>query len=368
MSVDSYRRDIQRAQDEIAKLQRDKSRQADKIADLYRKINSANEAVGRSTSASAASSKLRDIQRYQDDVARAQKEIASLEEKIAREQTRLNDAQKRLAQEEERELQRQQRELAERMRKQKEASDRAAREHERRMREIDTTLADHQELHMVTLSAIQRLSQLPEKIKVLFLAASPLDQNHLRLDEECRAVAEMIRKSEHRDAVELQSWWATRPLDVLQAINEHKPRIVHFSGHGSKDDEIIFQDDAGMTKAVTKEAIVQVMAVSGHVQLVFFNTCYSRGQAEAVVKHVTAAIGMKTSIGDTAARVFAAQFYSAIGFGLSVKQAFDQAKAALMLEGIPEQDTPELFVSDGVDAGSLILVRPPGSESPESIA
>jgi hypothetical protein len=68
---------------------------------------------------------------------------------------------------------------------------------------------------------------------------------------------------------------------------------------------------------------------------------------------------MTTIIGDTAARVFAAQFYSAIGFGLSVKQAFDQAKAALMLEGISEEDTPELFVADGIDAESFILVKPP---------
>ena len=53
--------------------------------------------------------------------------------------------------------------------------------------------------------------------------------------------------------------------------------------------------------------------------------------------HVDVAIGMNTSIGDEAALVFASQFYSSIGFGKSIKTAFDQAKAALMLEGIPEK-------------------------------
>ena len=157
------------------------------------------------------------------------------------------------------------------------------------------------------------------------------------MDEEARAIAEMIRKSKHRDAVNLESRWAVRPLDVLQAINELRPRIVHFSGHGSDRDEIVFLDNDGGSKFVSKEAIVQTIAASGDMELVFFNTCYSRGQAEAVVKHVTAAIGMNTDIGDEAARVFAAQFYSAIGFGLSVRKAFDQAKAALMLEGIEEE-------------------------------
>jgi hypothetical protein len=192
------------------------------------------------------------------------------------------------------------------------------------------------------------------------LAANPLDQQQLRLDEEVRAIAEMIRKSKHRDSVKLESCWAIRPPDVLQALNEYKPQIVHFSGHGSIRDEIVFQDDQGQTKLVSKEAIVQLMmACSGDIRLVFFNTCYSKNQAEAVVQFVEVAIGMKISIGDKAARVFSSQFYSAISFGLSVRQAFDQAKALMMMEGIPEEDTPELFVRPNVDPSTVIIVKPP---------
>lgn len=238
--------------------------------------------------------------------------------------------------------------------------ERRVQDQERRMRQITGKLLEHDELHEHALTAIEALAQLPERIVVLFLAANPLDQVQLRLDEEARSIAEMIRKSEHRDAVKLESCWAVRPLDVLQAINEHKPRIIHFSGHGSDRDEIVFQDNTGNTKLVSKEAIVQTMAVaSDDIQLVFFNTCFSRNQAEAVVMHVAAAIGMNNSIGDDAARVFAAQFYSAIGFGLSVRRAYEQARAALLLESIPEHQTPELFVANGRDADELILVRPP---------
>ena len=195
------------------------------------------------------------------------------------------------------------------------------------------------------------------------MAANPLDQAQLRLDEEARSIAEMIRKSEHRDSIRLESCWAVRPLDVLQAINQFQPRIIHFSGHGSDQSEIVFQDQHGQAKLVSKEAITQTMAAaSGDIRLVFFNTCYSRDQAEAVVRHVPAAIGMNTSIGDDAARIFAAQFYSSLGFGLSVRKAFDQAKAALLLESIPEEHTPELFVAEGIDPGSLFLVKPPSAE------
>ena len=76
-------------------------------------------------------------------------------------------------------------------------------------------------------------------------------------------------------------------MDVLQAINELSQTIIHFSGHGSDTDEIIFQNEAGETKAVSKDAIVQtMMASSGNIRLVFFNTCYSHNQARAVTQHV----------------------------------------------------------------------------------
>lgn len=69
---------------------------------------------------------------------------------------------------------------------------------------------------------------------------------------------------------------------------------------------------------------------------------------EDVSQHVEAAIGMNTSIGDNAARVFASQFYSSISFGFSVKKAFEQAKGLLMMKGIPEQDTPKLYTQEGL--------------------
>ncbi|WP_430734987.1 CHAT domain-containing protein [Halodesulfovibrio aestuarii] len=231
------------------------------------------------------------------------------------------------------------------------------------MSKITSTLNHHSQLHNETISALEKLTELPEKITVLFFAANPVDQSQLRLDEEVRAIDNMIRASKHRDAVKLVSRWAVRPTDIFQAINEHTPTIIHFSGHGSNCDEIIFQDERGMAKAVSKKAIVEVMMASGcNIRLVFFNTCYSRNQAEAVVDFVEAAIGMNTSIGDDAARIFAAAFYSALGFAHSVPLAFQQAKATLLLENIPEENTPELFIKSGCEANALIIVRPSSTE------
>lgn len=350
--LDSYRRNVIRKREEIARLQQSKAKEQTKIANLSGKINSASQALSKTSNTSTAKSKLREIERYQKDMVTVEKKIADFDNKIARKSKELFGEQKKVEKEEEREN-----------KKRMEESKRQVREHASSMNKINNTLVKHDHMHKSTITAIEKLQNLPERIIVLFLAANPVDQQQLRLDEEARSIADMIRKAKHRDSVVFESRWAVQPMDVLQAINELNPTIVHFSGHGSDDDEIVFQDMKGNAKFISKEAIVQTMMVSSSdIRLVFFNTCYSYNQAKAVTQHVEAAIGMNTSIGDEAAKIFSSQFYSAIGFGHSIQKAFDQAKALVMMEGLDEENTPELFLQDGLDSSKLIIVRPDNCE------
>lgn len=342
MSSDQYRRKAEQARSKIALHNKDKGRLATKRAALTTKLNNANERALKASNASTMKSKLREAERAAKDLAKVEGDIGKIETKIAQESKKLGEAEKSLAKEQAKEASKRER-----------VARRLADTTKQKIKQIDSTLIS-------AVQDIEALKNLPDVIHVLFLAANPLDENELRLDEEARAIHDMIRKSEHRDAVRLESRWAVRPLDALQAINEVEPTIVHFSGHGSDQDEIVFQNERGNAKVVSLAAIVQMMkASSDKIRLVFFNSCYSRSQAAAVVNHVEAAVGMNDSIGDDAARVFSSQFYSAIGFGKSVQTAFEQGIAALMLENIPEEHIPELFVADGVDASQLIIVQPP---------
>jgi hypothetical protein len=195
-------------------------------------------------------------------------------------------------------------------------------------------------------------------VRVLILTANPTDTDRLALDEEMREITTKIRAAQYRDSLELISWWATRPDDLLQAFNQYRPQIVHFSGHGSKHDEIILVDQDGRSKPVSKRALKSLFTTLGAtVRLVLLNACYSQSQAEAIVEVCDCAVGMKFGIGDRAARTFSAAFYRALGFGRSVQEAFDQGKTALLLEGIPEETTPELLVREGVNASNIVLVH-----------
>lgn len=195
-------------------------------------------------------------------------------------------------------------------------------------------------------------------VRVLFFAANPATTSHLGLDEEVRAITEKIRAAEYRNWLTIHSSWAVRPDDLLQLLNLYKPQIVHFSGHGSQAGEIILVDTDKSAKAVSTEALkVLFTALKDNIRLVVLNACYSRIQAEAIAEVIDCVVGMNQAIGDEAAIVFAASFYRAIGFGRSIQEAFDQGKAALLLEGIPEEQTPELLVKRGTDPSQIVLLR-----------
>ena len=196
------------------------------------------------------------------------------------------------------------------------------------------------------------------KQKILFLAANPSGTTQLALDEECRQITEKIRAAAHRDSLELITRWAVRPEDLLQHLNEHRPHVVHFSGHGTATEEIVLLDKDRNPKTVPAPALKQLFAtLKDNIRVVVLNACFSKQQASAITEVVDCAIGMNKAIGDDAAIAFAAAFYQAIGFGRSVKVAFESGKSALMLEGIPEEKTPELLCKTGVDPAAIVLVE-----------
>jgi hypothetical protein len=200
------------------------------------------------------------------------------------------------------------------------------------------------------------------KIKILLLSANPAGTGTLKLDEETREIMAKVRASAHHNIIQIVTAGAVRPDDLLQAMNEHEPHVVHFSGHGSRDEGILVCDETGNAKAIGGDALAALFeSTQSNVQVVVLNACYSRPQAEAIATVVPCVIGMKGTIGDRAARAFAASFYSALGFGHSVAVAFKQGLARLKLEGIQvegvlQSDIPNLITRSDVNASEIVPV------------
>ncbi|RCJ32474.1 hypothetical protein A6770_18860 [Nostoc minutum NIES-26] len=178
---------------------------------------------------------------------------------------------------------------------------------------------------------------------ILLLAANPQNTSRLSLQEEEREIKERLRLSGY-GKLPINSTGATRPRDILQAMLDFSPQIVHFSGHGSAQNGLVFEDNTGREKLVSSEALADLFRIfSDRVECVVLNACYSKIQAEAIAQHIEYVIGMNQSVGDRAAIAFSVGFYSALGAGRSIEFAYKLGCNAMQLEGIPEHLTPCLL-------------------------
>ena len=180
-----------------------------------------------------------------------------------------------------------------------------------------------------------------EKIKILFLAANPLDSRALRLDQEAREIGEVLDRAN----IACEVHFAVRTRDIPHALRRFWPNFVHFSGHGEKDKGIILEDASGHAIFVQKQALARVFQIFEGVKCVVFNSCHSREQARVVAQHVPFVIGMSQKISDKAAIEFAFGFYQAVRDGEDIAKAFEYGKLAVGLTyGIADEiDVPVLY-------------------------
>ena len=372
MSIESDRNRIAQIERERSQITLNIHREKENIKRKTTDINNINRSITKNTSQSMLQSKQRQIESKEREILSYERKIIDLEKRISAKDSDKLKLITKIGKEVEKEKIKKEKEQEQKQKK-------SDRDNELKQRKLDTEQKRRRETEISHKKEITRelekqnslhqqlskdpivieFEKLPEKITVLFIASNPTDQSQLKLDEEIRSITKKIRESKYRDSVELKSIWATQPMDLLQAINEHKPTIVHFSGHGSSNDELILQNDVGMATAVSLDAIVSMFKVfSSGIKLVVFNTCYSKNQANLITEHIPFAIGMNTAIGDRSAMIFSSQLYSAIGFGNSIENSYKQAKLAMMIEKSNEENTPKLYIQDGIDGEEIILVRP----------
>ena len=188
---------------------------------------------------------------------------------------------------------------------------------------------------------------------ILFLSANPKDMVSLRLEEEKREIKDRLRRAGY-GKVPIASESAVRTGDIQQALLDFKPQIVHFSGHGTEQDGLVFEDKNGKPKLVEAESLSDLFELfSSRIECVVLNACYSATQAKSIAKHVNYVIGMNKAIGDSAAIDFSTGFYTAIGAGESFEFAYRLGCNSIRLSGIEGHLTPELLTKKIITPNTL---------------
>lgn len=194
----------------------------------------------------------------------------------------------------------------------------------------------------------EHLLQLPppsiHRVKVVFLAANPRDEESLRLGKEHRAIEEALQSGKFRDKFVVTPCMATRPSDLLHYLLEYKPNVVHFSGHGTSSGAIILEDNAGMSNIVSPRALISMFsALRGDIKCVVLNACYTQKQANAIANLIDCVIGISGPITDNTSISFAQAFYKAVAFGENLQTAFELGRANIDLNKLGTRGAPKIL-------------------------
>ncbi|MBO3462312.1 CHAT domain-containing protein [Aetokthonos hydrillicola Thurmond2011] len=198
-------------------------------------------------------------------------------------------------------------------------------------------------------------------IKILFLAADPSDASRLRLGQELRDIKERLRIAKAPENYQLEQRESVRVGDITQAIFDVQPNIVHFSGHGTDEGELCFENQVGEIQSVKPDALAAMFELfAQHVNCVVLNACYSEIQAQAIAEHIPFVIGMKDTIIDQAGVAFSLGFYKALAANRSIEDAYKFGCVEIRLNGYSEHLKPVLYPKKSQQ--SQLLDLPPRSQ------
>lgn len=215
-----------------------------------------------------------------------------------------------------------------------------------------------------------------KRVKILFITANSRGDQQLALGEEFRTITQAIRESKFRDAFDIVPEFAVRQKDLQRALLQHRPDIVHFACHGSKDGKLVLLREDGTSGPISASTLASYFRIlRSNIALVVLNSCFSSKQAAAVCRMIGVTIGMRQTIGDEAALHFSEAFYQGLAYGCSVRQAFDLGAAAIGTSRSDDAGMAELLEREGVNTraicfvgeqlpGQLPELPPPGSGWP----
>jgi hypothetical protein len=204
----------------------------------------------------------------------------------------------------------------------------------------------------------RRALRKKKHLSVLYLTANPDRKRSLRVDAEVRHVQDAIRGSVYRDNISVEYRPAANLDSLIKGLNDHRPGIVHFSGHGYKGGIAVDNPEVARrrVKAVSFGLLAKaISATDTPPEVIVLNACKSGGARKAFLPPAKVVVVMRDSISDLAAVAFATKFYAAIAAGQSVKSAFAQGKVAIEQVSLNEAETPELLAAPDVNPAKIVL-------------
>ena len=168
------------------------------------------------------------------------------------------------------------------------------------------------------------------EIRVVLISAEPEGHTATEPTRELEAIRAAVSGGQVK-VVRESIYHATRAT-VMAGIDEHKPQLIHWHSHGTRDGVFIEGPDGTSTRVEAKW-LTDVIGACEQTRLVVLSACESIHLAEALARsphtRVLGAIAWTVPIPNTHARAFSAELYRRLARGNGVIAAFEFARRTL---------------------------------------
>lgn len=193
-------------------------------------------------------------------------------------------------------------------------------------------------------------------LRVLFLADDPRRNDRAALTIQAKRIEDAIRSGQALHAISILPRFAMKYQDLVDAIDETSPDIVHFAGMGHADGILFADENSGEYVAIPARGLARVFGLAHRpIRGVVVNTSHSSHFAGELVSRVDFAIGMSGAVTETAALDFAGALYGAIARGKSVAKAVETGEVMMQMRSTIDDAAPVLHLGEGISADDLIL-------------
>ncbi len=200
-------------------------------------------------------------------------------------------------------------------------------------------------------------------LRLLVCTAEPKDLPGTGGTVELAEIQAALERLSAEGVVEVCLVRSARRDSLRQAVEDFKPQLFHFIGHGVRQGSVshlALERGDGTADLVSADLLREVLQRPGTVRGAILNACKSDEVALGLARQGVAAVGMQYEIRSQAAVCLCRNLYQALGSGVAFDAAVNNARFAVRLEcGADRRDwcVPVTFLPAGCPR-PFEIVRP----------